>query len=130
MDDAAFVAEIWDDLAQRVGADLRVVTRYHATDFETKMREDVRQRYTEREDQHVVSSTIVNQLSHSEMQDTFKVGNLEGLLRIFEEACVLSWADPINEKSGIIVSVERDADLADVEWVIEYLNEEIESRLT
>lgn len=101
---------VWEALHERFGDDLRAVTRYEGTDFETKMREDVRARYTDRQDQRIVDETIVSQLGMGSSVAAFEAGDLQSLVRVFDEAWVLTWPDAWDQKSGFIVSVQRDGE--------------------
>lgn len=124
----SIVERVRADLRERVGEDLRVVTRYESLEFETRMRTDVRERYTEREDRAIVDDTIVRQLGLSDTQRRFQAGELEANVHVFERAWVLAWPDHLPGKSGFIVSVQRDGDaatVADVEGTLEYLDEEV-----
>lgn len=124
----SLLERIWNDVFDRVGEDLRVVTRYTGRDFETKMRDDVRAQYTTDEDQVVVDDTIIQQLSLSDTDNAFKTGQLNGLVRVFDEAWVLSWPDYLSGKSGVIISIQRNgtnATMDDIDWCIEYLEREI-----
>lgn len=129
----SLVESLWEAMVDRVGEDLRVVTRYDATDFTTKMREDVRERYDREDDRQVVDDTIVKQLSLDDTESAFDTGRLQGFVRIFEDAYVLSWtADALPKKSGVIVSIDRDGDVAtldDLEWCVQHLESEIPSRI-
>lgn len=128
----SLVDEIWDAVSDRVGEDLRVVTRYDGSEFATRMREDVRETYSSTEDQQIVDTTVVSQLAHQEIERAHKSGDLHGVVRIFDEAWVLSWPDSIPGKSGVIVSIQRDgatASFDDVEWCLGYLDEEIGPRI-
>lgn len=129
----SLVDEVWDDLVERLDDDLRVVTTYDVLNHETRMREDVRERYTPEEDREVVDDTILKHLSASGSERAFKTGELHGLVRIFDDAWVLSWAAESDEKVGVIVSVDRDGDVAtldDLDWCVEYLNEAVAPELT
>jgi len=128
----SLVAAIWEAVSERVGEDLRVVTRYDGSEFETRMRDDVREQYTPSEDQEIVDATVVSQLAHREIERAHKSGTLRGVVRIFDEAWVLSWPDRIPGKSGVIVSIQRagaTATLDDAEWCLRYLDEEIAPRI-
>lgn len=111
-----------------MGGDLRVVTRYESLEFETRMREDVRERYTEHEDRAIVDDTIVRQLGLFDTQRRFDAGELEANVHVFERAWVVAWPDHLPGESGFIVSIQRDGDtatVADVESTLEYLDEEV-----
>lgn len=125
----SLVDRVWADVGDRVGDDLRVVTRFDGSDFETRMREDIREQYTESEDRRVVDDTILKHLSLSDTESRFKTGEVHGLVRVFEEAWILSWGDETGAKAGLIVSMDRDGDEAtmdDVDWCVDYLNEEVQ----
>lgn len=122
------VSTVWTAVSDRVGDDLRVVTHYEATDFETRMRPDVRERYTEAEDRSVVDDTIITQLAAGDAETPFETGAFYALIRVYEEAWIVSWTAELPAKSGVIVSIQRDgetATLADVEWCLEYLESEV-----
>ncbi|PGF14643.1 hypothetical protein CP556_20640 [Natrinema sp. CBA1119] len=124
----SLVAGIWDDLFEQVGDDLRVVTRYKPTEFDTKMRDDVRAKYTCEEDRIVVDDTIVKQLGLDDTEEAFKTGDLHALVRVFDDAWILSWTDDLPKKSGLMISIQRDgatASMDDLEWCIQYLDTEI-----
>lgn len=125
------VDTVWDAVVGRVGDDLRVVTRYEAGDFETRMREDVRAAYTTSEDRVVVDETIIDQLSRPRTERAFRAGVLRAVVRVFDDAWILSWPSPTDPKAGVIVSIQRDgaATMGDVEWCLDYLDEEIAPRL-
>lgn len=120
------VRAVWDEVHDRVGDDLRVVTRFEPRGFETRMRDDVREAYTEAEDQAIVDDTILDQMRLSDFQEEVKAGDLHAVIRVFDDAWILAWPDDVRARSGFIVSLERGGERAspdDVEWVIEYLNE-------
>lgn len=128
----AIVDRVWASIHERVGEDLRVVTRYESLDFETRMREDLREGYTHREDREIVDDTIVRQLGLSDTERRFHAGALEANVHVFEEAWVVAWPDDLPSKSGMIVSIQRGGDVAtveDVEWCLDYLNEEVDPSL-
>jgi hypothetical protein len=126
------VDRIWDGITERVGDDLRGITRYEGTDLETRLREDVRDQYTRTEDKELVDNMIIDQLRLKETEIAFKTGQRHGLVRIFDEAWFLSWADSLEGKSGVVVSIQRNGtESMDVlEWCIRYLNEEIDPLLS
>lgn len=101
-------ADVWNDLRERYGADLRVVIRYHPAEFETHMRDDIREQYTETELQSIVDDAIVDQLNLERTASSIKTGELHGVVRIFDSAWVLVWPDDLSAKSGFIVSLQRD----------------------
>lgn len=122
--------EVWNTVYEGVGEDLRVVTRYTASDFQTRMRDDVRKQYTSREDRAVVDDTIVKQLGLTDAESAFKAGKIQAFIRVFDDAYILSWPDGLPKKSGFIISVDRNgasATLADLEECIQYFENEIGS---
>ncbi|WP_136717576.1 hypothetical protein [Halorientalis salina] len=129
---AQFVDEVWDELYDRVGADLRCVVQFEATSSEAKFRDDVREAYELSERQHILDETIVQQLSFSDQGEEFHAGQLRSFVRVFDSAWILTWRQPSDQKAGFLVSIQRDGDVAtmnDVEDCIQYLNEEIRPRL-
>ncbi len=124
----SIVDRVWADLHERVGDDLRVVTRCETRKFETRMREDVRERYSEEEDRAIVDDAIVRQLGLFDTERRFEAGPLEANVNVFEQAWVIAWPDHLPGKSGVIVSILRDGDVAtirDVEDCLRYLDEEV-----
>ena len=93
---------------EEVGDDLRAVVQYDGTKYEMRRREDVREKYTYDESQRLVDDTVVDQISLPDTQRSFKAGGLHGLIRIFDEAWILSWPDHLPGKSGVMVSVQRE----------------------
>lgn len=127
---SAPVQEVWDAMYERVGEDLRGVTRYEPTDFTTKMREDVREQYSPGEDQAIVDQTIVNQIGFKELEQRHKIGRLRAAILTFDESWLIVWPDGIPSKSGFIVSIQRTGDvatIADVDYCIEFLNDRFAS---
>ncbi|EMA36803.1 hypothetical protein [Halobiforma nitratireducens] len=119
---------VWDDVADRIGEDLRAVVRYEATDFESILREDVRSEYSGTELRSIVDRTIVTQLSAARDEETFRAGDLEGIVRAFDDAWFLAVPDPIDPKAGVLISVDRHGESAsdgDIEWCLSYLEEAV-----
>ncbi|TYT60513.1 hypothetical protein [Natrialba swarupiae] len=118
---------VWDAVYGRIGADLRAVIRYQPMDWDSVMRDDVRERYTHSDTQAIVDQTIVCQLSHGRQERAFESGSLNALVQVFEDAWVVSCPDSPGRKSGVLVSIERDgnaATMADVQWCIDILEED------
>lgn len=126
MDDE-LVTKVWDAVSDRVDDNLRVVTWYDAEAFETRMRPDIREQYTADEDRVVVDDTIVTQLSLPETENAFKTGRLQALVRVFDDAWVVSWTDSLPKKSGFLISVQRHGEVTmdDIEWCLQYLDDEV-----
>ena len=114
---------IWEAVSDRIGDDLRAVVRYGPGNTESRLRADVRDRYSDREMRTLVDYTIINQLSYRRQQDAFDAGELTGVVQRFEEAWVVSRPDSLERKSGVLVSIDRGGDAAvdEVEWCLEYL---------
>ncbi|WP_049936621.1 hypothetical protein [Haloplanus natans] len=105
------------------GDALRAVTRFRSGTFETRMREDVRTRYTDLWDQRVVDEIVLEQLRSERLEDGFKCGRLTGTVHVFDEALVVVQADSASRKSGYLVTFDRDngVTMADLEDCFEYL---------
>lgn len=120
------VREIWDALRSRLGRDLRVVTHYDATDFETIMRDDLREEYTSVDDREIVDDTILQQQFFEKSADAFAAGSLEGAVRVFESAYVLAYPHPRERKAGFLVSIERGKEsMCAVETALQLLDEKV-----
>ena len=117
------VDDAWDHLFTQCGDALRAVTKFRSGTFETRMRADVRARYTDREDQRVVDEIVLGQLLSERLEDEFKCGRLTGTVHVFDEALVVVQADPDSRKSGYLVTFDRDGDvtMAALEDCFEYL---------
>jgi hypothetical protein len=116
------VDEAWEHLVEHYGSALRAVTRFRNGQFETRMREDVRSLYTDREDQRVVDEITLGQLLSERLETEFKCGRLTGTLHLFDEAFVVVQADPDSRKSGYLATIDRTGDvtMADLEDCFEY----------
>jgi hypothetical protein len=123
---------IWDELVGRYGTDLRAVIRYHPMEYKEHMRDDVRQQYTDSDVQSFVDEAIVNQLGLESKVDAVDLGPLHGVVRIFDDAWVLIWPDSLDEKSGFLVTLERDGASVGIDAIEEidaYLTDEVEPRM-
>jgi hypothetical protein len=125
------VEELWTALSDVVGSDLRVVTWHDGRAFETKMRDDVRARYSSLDDQAVVDDIVGWQLRLPGSEDRHDSGALEAIVRVFEDAWVVAWPHSYAERSGVVISIERgnDASMDDVDTCIQYLSSEVPPRL-
>ncbi|RQH01281.1 hypothetical protein [Natrarchaeobius oligotrophus] len=115
---------IWDTIYERVGEDLRAVIRYEPTNSESVMRDDVRSQYEPDGTRAIVDQTIVSQLNDRRQESAFDVGRLNAVVRVFEDAWIVSCPETVARKSGVLVSIDRNGDAAsvtDLEWCIRYL---------
>lgn len=121
------VESVWDDLASMQGDDLRAVARYDRTSYETKLRADIRDQYSEHADRSIVDDAILNQMILKDNRPGLKAGELESVVRVYEDIWFIVWPDGTSRKSGFIVSIQRggQATMADVASVLEYLEEEV-----
>ncbi|WP_251344520.1 hypothetical protein [Haloplanus halophilus] len=117
------VDEVWDHLVSQYGDALRAVTKFRNGEFETRMRDDVRNLYTDREDQRVVDEITLGQLHSQRLENEFKCGQLTGTVHIFGEAFVAVQTDPTARKTGYLVTFDRrgDVTIADLDDCFEYL---------
>jgi hypothetical protein len=122
------VDEVWREISETTGTALRAVTWYDQDGFETRMRDDVRSKYSNREDQRVVDQVVLNQLLSKDIENAFKCGPLTGTVHIFEDAWILVQADPEFRKQGLIVSIDRDDSMtmADLDASFSYVRERVE----
>ena len=129
---ADLVDRVWNGLYELLDEDLRAVSRYTSRDFETRMRDDVREVVTPDELREAVDDTIIDQLNLATTESVFKAGELQANLRVFEDAWVVAWPDGLDRHSGFIVSIQRDgeASAAAVDRTIRWLNTEIDPLLT
>lgn len=116
--------ELWDIVHEKIGEDLRGVTRYKATEYDVVLRDDVRDLYGPEGDRRVVDDAIISQLSSRDADSSYKAGDLNGLVKIFDDAWILTYPDSIAGKSGYIVSVQRrggTTPMDTIEWCIDFL---------
>jgi len=120
------VDEAWEHLAAQFGDELRAVTKFRHGKFETRMRDDVRGLYTDREDQRVVDEITLGLLLSQRLENEFKCGHLTGTVHVFDEAFVGVQADPDARKTGYLITVDRGGDvtMGDLEDGFEYLRAE------
>ena len=125
------VEGLWRALSALVGPELRVVTWYEGRSFETRMRDDVRQQYSALDDQAVVDDIVGWQLRFPGSVDRHNSGELDALVRVFEDAWVVIWPLSYADRSGIVVSIERgdDVSMAVVDDCIDYLSTHLRPRL-
>jgi hypothetical protein len=110
--DSDIVETVWNALHDRFGDDLRVVTRYDGLEYESIMRDDVRDLYPDEQERDYISNTIISQLHLEDADEAAESGPAEGFVRIFGHAWVLTCPDSLDRKSGFIVSLQRDGDLS------------------
>lgn len=97
---------VHDALADRLGTALRGVIRYDGGTIDHALRDDVAAEYTESEIRAFVDNSIVHQLDSPTIEESFRLGSLEAVVRTFER----SWVARIDTgpKQGYLFSVERD----------------------
>lgn len=104
------VDKLWTLLKEEFRDNLRVVTYYNETEFETKMRSDIRSAYSGEGDEKIVEEVSLNGLHVPHLEDLFKAGEFGSNIFVFEEAHVVHL--PVDEKRGLIVSIEPDNHLS------------------
>lgn len=111
---------IYDALSDRLGCDLRGVVRYDGRTVDSALRSDVRAEYTDAEIREFVDETIVRQLQRPRAEQVLKLGAIEAVVRVYEQAWVVRIPVGRSRKHGCLVSVERagDVTLAALEAVI------------
>ncbi|MFW5934556.1 MAG: hypothetical protein ACOCQL_01750 [Halolamina sp.] len=112
-------------LADRLGTALRGVIVYDGERVDDSLRADVADQYTDEEIRSFVDNSIVHQLDAPTVEESFRLGSLEAVVRTFERSWVTRVAD--GAKRGCLFSVERDANvsMAAVEDGIEIVREEL-----
>lgn len=97
-------------LADRLGTALRGVVRYDGAEFDHSMRQDVAAQYADGEIRAFVDSSIVHQIDASTVEESFRLGTQEAVVRTFERSWIVQVAD--GAKRGCLFSIERDADVS------------------
>mgnify|MGYP006290353979 CR=1 FL=1 len=119
---------VWSELRDRYGDGLRSVIRYHPLEFEAHMRADLRPRYSETDIQAFVDEAILDQLALESKIDDVDFGRFHGFVRIFDDVWLFIWPDRLDQKSGFILTLQRDdpsLGLDAVEEIDDYLTEEV-----
>jgi len=94
-------------LADRLGTSLRAVIRYDGERIDSTARADVEDEYDDI--RQLVDNNILHQLDAEEVEQAFRLGTLEAVVRVFERSWVVRVAD--GPKRGCLFSVERDDDV-------------------
>lgn len=97
-------------LADRLGTALRAVVRYDGADIDHSMRQDVTAQYPEDGIRTLVDTSIDQQIDASTIEQSFRLGTQEALVRTFERSWVVQIAD--GPERGCLFSVERDQDVS------------------
>lgn len=97
-------------LADRLGTALRAVVRYDGADIDHSMRQDVAAQYPEDGIRALVDTSIDQQIDASTIEQSFRLGTQEALVRTFERSWVVQIAD--GPERGCLFSVERDQDVS------------------
>ncbi|MFB6201896.1 MAG: hypothetical protein ABEI98_07780 [Halorhabdus sp.] len=113
---------VWRDLDDRFGDDLRAVVRYRNLEYAAEMRPDVPEDYEDVPDAAIVDDTIVDQLRARDTETMVQAGDLDAIVKVFDDAWFLAWPDGLPAKSGFIVSLARSGGGArDLEAAIDRL---------
>lgn len=97
-------------LADRLGTALRGVVRYDGAEIDQSMRQDVAAQYPDDEVRSFVDNSIVHQIDAATVEQSFRLGTQEAVIRTFERSWVVQIAD--GHKRGCLFSVERDEDVS------------------
>lgn len=114
--------DVWNALHEQFDDDLRAVIRYDGEDMESIKRDDIREQSMPLDDREIVDGIIVRHLNVADDVSRFRVGSLDAVVRVFENAHVISRPDSVDEKAGFVVSIDRDCSVS-VEEVVELLEE-------
>lgn len=114
--------DVWNALHEQFDDDLRAVIRYDGEDMESIKRDDIREQSMPLDDREIVDGIIVRHLNVADDVSRFRVGSLDAIVRVFENAHVISRPDSVDEKAGFVVSIDRDCSVS-VEEVVELLEE-------
>ena len=97
-------------LADRLGTALRAVIRYDGADIDKSTRQDVAAEYPDGGVRDIVDDAIVHQLDRRHIEQSFRLGTQEAVVRTFERSWVVQIAD--GHERGCLFSVERDEDVS------------------
>ena len=96
-------------LADLLGTSLRGVIRYDGEQVDYAIREDVERQYTEEGFRKLVDNSLLHQLDADEVEEAFRLGSLEAVVRVFERSWVVRVRDGATR--GCLFSIERDDDV-------------------
>jgi len=120
--------QLWEEIQEYLGSDLRAVVKYNGIEYDCSLREGLKEQYSESEIQRIVNETIVLQLGVSDRPSSLKTGELNALMRVYEEAWILSCPHQKKRKGGIMVWIDQDrkaTTLPEVEQCMEFLEETV-----
>jgi len=122
------IDEIEVPIRERVGSDLRAIIAYDGREYDCSLRDDLVEQYSESEIRRIVNRSIVIQLGVRDHPSSLKTGDLDAIVRTYEDAWLVSCPAPNQRKAGALVSVERngeDATLADVDECVRVLEDTV-----
>lgn len=101
------IQQIWTELTDRIGEQLRVVTAYGREEYETIMRPAVREQYTSNGEHPSADNTDVRRRFLAASVESVDTSRLRAGVRVRDDAWVVVWPDGRDRKSGVIASIER-----------------------
>lgn len=102
--------DLVDVLQEEVGDSLRTVATYDDREYEFHhLRRDIQQVYTRERIEEILEDLIVQGVATEQLESRFRAGALDCAVYTFEEAVMFHF--PVADRSGLFVSIDRDADL-------------------
>lgn len=124
MDEGA-VEDIWEDLHAVVGDSLRGITMYEGIDQVSRLREDIRERFSEDVSRRMADENLVDQFSEERLQEAIHAGPLTAVVRLYEELVLIAWSPEGEHHRGVLAAYDRPTDRAGkllTFEVVEYLD--------
>ncbi|GAA0674514.1 hypothetical protein ACFQDG_13405 [Natronoarchaeum mannanilyticum] len=121
-----------EPIRERVGSDLRAIIAYDGREYDCTLRDDLAEQYSESEIRRIVNRSIVIQLGVRDHPSSLKTGDLDALVRTYEDAWLVGCPAPNRRKSGVLVSVARnggDATFADVDECVRVLEDAVDEAI-
>lgn len=119
------VEELWTDVVALAGDAVRGVTLYDSLEQETRMRDDLDDRFPNHVAEKVVDENIVDWYSEDRISASADVEPLEAIVRINPDVAQVAWAPEADREKGVLVALDRPADREEqgaVFDIVDYLN--------
>lgn len=108
--DQGTVDAIWEDLQGTLGDSLRGVTMYEGIDQTSRLREDIRERYSEEISRKLADESVVDQFSEVRLSKAIEAGPLEVVVRFYPEFFLIAWSPEDEHEKGVLVAYDRPTD--------------------
>ena len=108
--DQETVDAIWADLRDVLGESLRGVTVYEGIRQVSRLREDIRERYSEEVSQRMADENVVDRYSEERLQEAIQAGPLHVVVRFYPEFLLIAWSPEGEHDRGVLAAYDRPTD--------------------